>query len=71
MNLSSKELNYVKDMLSWELLTAKKCYQYGHQEQTPNRKEVFFNSARVHKQNYLRLLNYLERNNNQQGGQTH
>lgn len=69
--ISQKELNYVKDFLSWELLSSKKCYQYGHQEIDQGTKQLFFDTAHVHEQNYLNLLNYVDQLNKAQGGQVH
>ena len=72
-NLSQKELYYIKDALSWELLSTKKCYQYGHQEEDLNSqyKQIFFDAAHAHEQNYLSLLNYVNQINMNQGGQLH
>lgn len=70
-HISTKELNYLNDFLSWELLSAKKCYQYGHQESNSTHQHIFFDAANVHQQNYTNLLNYIEQYNKTQGGQTH
>ncbi|AOT69034.1 hypothetical protein [Geosporobacter ferrireducens] len=80
-NIATKELNYVKDFLSWELLSAKKCYQYAQQETNPQRKQLFMDTVNVHQQNYMSLLNYINQLNNEknntntmnmnQGGQVH
>lgn len=69
-NLSMKELNYVKDFLSWELLMAKKCSQYASQEVDPNFKGIFNHAGQLHEQNYLNLLDYLGQvtNSQSQGG---
>lgn len=69
-NISTKEINYLRDILSWELLSAKKCFQYGCQQNNTPHAQTFFDAARIHQQNYLQLLehvNYL----NTQGGQMH
>jgi len=63
-NLSTKELNY-------ELLSAKKCFQYSNQETNPSHQKVFSDAANLHQQNYQSLLNYINQINNKQGGQTH
>jgi len=65
--LSVKELNYVKDFLSWELLLAKKCSEYAKQEVDPNFKGIFDHAGQVHQQNYLNLLSYLEQQSSQGG----
>ncbi|HEX9061099.1 MAG TPA: hypothetical protein VF941_13040 [Clostridia bacterium] len=67
-NISTKELNYINDILSWELLASKKSNQYGHQEANSIHSGVFFDASRAHQQNYNNLLAYLERNNKMKGG---
>ncbi|MFT9496700.1 hypothetical protein [Anaerosolibacter sp.] len=66
-NIATKELNYVKDFLSWELLSAKKCYQYAQQETDQQRQQLFLNTVKVHQQNYTNLLNYSMQLNTQKG----
>ncbi len=68
-NISIKELNYLNDFMSWELLAAKKCYQYGCQENNSPHQQLFFEAARVHQQNYTNLLNHIDRVYKNQGGQ--
>ena len=68
-NLSTKEVNYIKDLLSWELLTIKKCNQYSNAETNPTRKQVYTNAVNIHRQNYLDLLNYTDQLIRRQGGQ--
>lgn len=70
-NLSTKEVNYIKDLMSWELLTAKKCFLSYNQETEQTRKQLYFETASAHQQNYLSLLNYANKIANQQGGQAH
>ncbi|RNC28597.1 MAG: hypothetical protein AWM53_01431 [Candidatus Dichloromethanomonas elyunquensis] len=65
--LSAKELNYIKDFLSWELLMAKKCNEYANQEVDPNFKGVFHNAGQTHQQNYRSLLSYLQQQSSQGG----
>lgn len=67
-NLSTKELNYIKDFLSWELLMTKKCKQYADQETTPGFSEVFTQAGQIHQANYLNLVKYLETVNPNKGG---
>ncbi|MGE4283209.1 MAG: hypothetical protein AB7G87_05750 [Clostridia bacterium] len=70
-NLSTKELNYIKDILSWELLSTKKNFQYANQETNLARQKLFFDTANMHQQNYLSLLNYVDQLVKKQGGQMH
>lgn len=65
--LSVKELNYIKDFLSWELLMAKKCSEYAGKEVDSNFKGVFNNAGQVHQQNYQNLLSYLQQQSSQGG----
>lgn len=69
-NLSVKELNYINDILSWELLAAKKSFQYANQELQAQsaHSQVFYDTAGVHQQNYTAVLNYLTQVNSAQGG---
>lgn len=67
-NMTNKELNYIKDFLSWELLMAKKCSQYSSQEVDPNFKGIFNQAGQTHEQNYLNILNYLDQVSKGQGG---
>jgi len=67
-NISDKELNYVKDYLSWELLAAKKCSDHAKQEADQNSSQLFMDCAQIHQQNYNDLLSYVQQI--QGGGQT-
>jgi len=67
-NISSKELNYVKDFLSWELLATKKCNDHANQETDQNSRQILMASAQMHQQNYTDLLNYVQ--HLQGGGQS-
>lgn len=58
-SISNKELNYIKDFLSWELLMAKKCFEYSNEVQIQEIKGLFDQAGKVHQQNYQVILNYL------------
>ncbi len=68
MNLSTKEVNYLKDHLSWELLAAKKCFHHAKEISDGNLKQVFDDSGKVHQENFVNLLNYV--NQASKGGQS-
>ena len=68
-NLSAKELSYINDILSWELLAAKKCSQYAGQETNPVHKNVFFSTGTMHQQNYTNVLSYVDQFIKKHGGQ--
>ena len=57
--LSEKDLNYLKDHLSWELLAAKKAFQYAHQSQDNTVKDLLFEVSQQHQRNYEKLLAHL------------
>ena len=59
MFLSTKEFNYVKDHLSWELLMAKKYNEYAQQTQDSQLKQIIEQIGKKHQNNYNTLLNYL------------
>lgn len=59
MNLSTKEVNYLKDHLSWELAAAKKCYNHGQQMQDKNYSQLLDDIGRIHQENFVNLLNYV------------
>lgn len=67
-NLSTKELNYLRDFLSWELLSGKKCFQYAQLETDTQKQQLFYQAASIHQQNYMSLLDYANRINQGQGG---
>lgn len=58
--LSEKDLAYLKDHMSWELVAAKKAHQYAHQTQEPECRQVMFQIAQQHQQNVERLVQHLE-----------
>jgi hypothetical protein len=66
--VSTKELNYIKDFLSWELLMAKKCKEYANLETDPQDQNIFNSIGSQHLINYTDLLNYLQRHTQNQGG---
>lgn len=68
-NLSTKEVNYIRDLLSWELLATKKCQQYGQQETNPTHQKTFYDAANMHQLNYNNLLGYVDSMVKKQGGQ--
>lgn len=66
-NLSTKEINYIRDHMSWELLQAKKCRSYA-EGAAPEHAGLFNQLGNTHTQNYRQLLKYME---NAMGGVLH
>ncbi len=59
MNLSTKEVNYLKDHLSWELMAAKKCYNYAQQMANRDYARLLDDIGKIHQENFVDLLNYV------------
>lgn len=59
MNLSTKEVNYLKDFLSWELAGAKRCAAYAKDTVDPNLAKLHDASSRIHQDSFVDLLNYV------------
>ncbi|GGE07085.1 hypothetical protein GCM10011571_05390 [Marinithermofilum abyssi] len=59
MQLTTKELNYLKDALSWELLAMKKCHHYAQECQDPQLKQLIDRTGQLHQNHYQQLLQHL------------
>lgn len=59
MNLSTKEVNYLKDQLSWELMAAKKCYNYAKEMQDKKLASLLDTLGQVHQENFVDLMNFV------------
>lgn len=57
--LTEKDLAYLKDQCAWELLAAKKAYQYAHQTLEPECRDLMFQVSRTHQKNVERLAQHL------------
>nr|WP_263328653.1 ferritin-like domain-containing protein [Neobacillus sp. Marseille-Q6967] len=62
--ISSKDLLYIKDALSWELLAFKKFHFYAQQVQSPELKQALDKMGRMHQNHFQRLLTHLQVDNN-------
>lgn len=58
MNLSTKEVNYLKDHLSWELAAVKRCYNYAQECQDQKFTQLLHEVGKIHQENFTDLLNY-------------
>lgn len=67
--ITEKDLAYMKDQMSWELLAAKKAYQYAHQTADPECRSLMFQVAEQHQRNLERVLQHLEQHVQQQTNQ--
>ena len=60
--ITSKDLSYIKDALSWELTAMKKCNFYSQQTNSIKVKEALDQAGQMHKQHYETLLQHLDEN---------
>ena len=60
-NISTKELNYVKDFLSWEMYMSKVCRQYADQVIDHDFSSMLNQAGQTHQQNFTEMLQYLEK----------
>lgn len=62
--ITSKDLQYLKDALSWELLAFKKFHFLAQHATNPNIKQALDKAGQMHQNHYQRLLTHLQVNNN-------
>lgn len=60
MLISTKDLNYLSDELSWELLAMKKCHHYAGECQDPQIQQLINQTGQMHQQHYETLLTQLQ-----------
>lgn len=58
--LTEKDLAYLHDQMSWELVATKKAYQYAHQTLEPECRSLMYQVAEQHQRNLERLLDHLQ-----------
>ncbi|MBP2019192.1 hypothetical protein J2Z79_002617 [Symbiobacterium terraclitae] len=58
--LTEKDLAYLHDMMSWELLAAKKAFRYANETQEPECRQAMFQVAEQHQRNLERLVLHLK-----------
>ncbi|SDM16324.1 hypothetical protein SAMN05216244_1738 [Sediminibacillus halophilus] len=57
--ISSKDLLYLTDMLSWNLNASKKANFYASQCQMPEIQQALQTTAQMHQRHYQQILNHL------------
>ncbi|HEY3364362.1 MAG TPA: hypothetical protein VGK74_04860 [Symbiobacteriaceae bacterium] len=57
--LTEKDLAYIKDTMSWELVACKKAFQYAHQTLEPECRSLMFRIAEEHQRNFERILQHM------------
>lgn len=62
--ITTKDLSYLKDALSWELDAFKKLHAFAGQAQDPQIKQALDSAGRMHQSHYEQLLKHLQVDNN-------
>lgn len=60
--ISSKDLLYLTDMLSWNLNACKKAHFYAGQCQTPELQASLEQAGQMHQRHYEKILQHLNQN---------
>jgi hypothetical protein len=61
--ISTKDLSYLKDAMSWELLAFKKFHFYSQQVGNQEISQALEEAGRMHQEHYQRILSHLQVNN--------
>ena len=67
--ITTKDLLYLEDALSWELLASKKAYHFAAESQDPIIRQHLEHLASVHQHHYQPLLKHLKTHSQQQSTQ--
>lgn len=62
--VTTKDIMYLKDQLSWELLAMKKCRHFAEECSDPDIKQAIDRAGRMHQRHYELLLKHLKTDNN-------
>jgi hypothetical protein len=60
MQISTKDLHYLTDEMSWQLLAMKKCHHFAQEVQNPQIKSAIDRIGQMHQQHYEELLQVLQ-----------
>lgn len=63
--ITTKDLLYLKDALSWLLLAMKKCAHFAQETADPQVKQAIDQTGQMHQRHYNMLLRHLQTNNAQ------
>lgn len=64
--ITTKDLLYLKDQLSWQLIAMKKCSHYAQDCTDPQVKQALDKAGKMHLRHYQMLLTHCQNNNTQQ-----
>lgn len=62
--ITTKDLDYIKDALSWELLAFKKFHHIAGHVQNNEIKQALEKAGQMHQRHYEKLLSHLQVDNN-------
>jgi hypothetical protein len=62
--ITTKDILYLKDALSWELLAAKKFHFLAEQSSDLEIKQALDKTGKMHQSHFQRILSHLQTNNN-------
>lgn len=62
--ITTKDLLYLKDAMSWELVAFKKLHFFAQQAQDPQVKQALDKAGQMHQRHYEKLLTHLQVDNN-------
>ena len=60
--LTTKDMAYIKDAMSWELVAMKKCRHYAQQTNSIKIKEALDSAGQMHQNHYQMLLQHVNPN---------
>lgn len=63
--ITTKDLSYLKDQLSWHLDVMKKCAHFAQESTNPQIKQALDEAGRMHERHYQMLLKHCQNNNTQ------
>lgn len=61
--ITTKDLSYLKDQMTWELLAMKKCDHYTKECTDPEVKAMISRIGQMHQRHYQQLLRHCQTNN--------
>jgi hypothetical protein len=67
--ITTKDLLYLKDQLSWQLNAMKKCAHFAQECTDPQIKQALDTAGKMHLRHYQTLLMHCQNNNTQQMAQ--
>lgn len=66
--ITTKDLAYLKDAMSWELIAMKKCNKFSQEASSEKIKNALNESGKMHQKHYQTLLNHV---NNKKAKKVH